>query len=137
MEANPILHRKTIMVISDEAETRTPIADLLELNGYMVTQAINSSEALAQLKLGSPAPALILLDLLTPKTDGRAFIRRARSRSWLARVPIVVMTDEDKSDLAGAAASLKKPIAGNTLLKCVERCSTIAPETNSFPRAKL
>src|SRR5580698_5651732 len=108
MEADLIPHRKTIMVISDEAESRALIADLLELNGYTVTQ----------------------------KTDARAFIRRSRSRSWLARVPIVVMTDEDKSDLAGAADSLKKPVAGNTLLKCVERCSTIAPETNSFPRAK-
>jgi CheY-like chemotaxis protein len=136
MEADLIPHRKTIMVISDEAESRALIADLLELNGYTVTQAASSTEALAQLKLGSPAPALILLDLVTPKTDARAFIRRSRSRSWLARVPIVVMTDEDKSDLAGAADSLKKPVAGNTLLKCVGRHTT-GPETGSFYRAKL
>ena len=136
MEANLNRHGKTIMVISDEAESRALMADLLELNGYTVMQAANSSEGLAQLKLGSPAPALILLDLMTAKTEARAFIRRARSRSWLARVPIVVMTDGDSSDLAGAAALLKKPVAGNTLLKCVARC-TSGPETNAFARAKL
>jgi CheY-like chemotaxis protein len=135
MEADLILHRKTIMVIDDEAENRATVADLLELNGYMVMQAGNGSEALAQLKLGTPPPALILLDLIMPVMDGRAFIRRTRSRSWLAHVPIVVMAEEDKlaSAIAGAAAILKKPFGANTLLNCVNRLTAgtaITPPTS-------
>jgi hypothetical protein len=53
--------------------------------------------------------------------DGKGFMRRARSRSWLARVPVVVMTEADQPPLAGTVEVLKKPIAGNTLLKCVSR----------------
>jgi CheY-like chemotaxis protein len=123
MEADLIHHPKTIMVIDDEADNRAAVADLLELNGYLVIQAANGSEALAQLKLGAPTPALILLDLMMPVMDGRAFIRRMRSRSWLARVPIVVMAEDAKPAPAiiGAAAILKKPFAGNTLLNCVSR----------------
>jgi CheY-like chemotaxis protein len=123
MEADLIPHRKTIMVIDDEAENRVTVADLLELNGYMVMQAGNGSEALAQLKLGTPPPALILLDLIMPVMDGRAFIRRTRSRSWLARVPIVVMAEDAKPApaITSAAAILKKPFGANTLLNCVGR----------------
>jgi CheY-like chemotaxis protein len=126
MEADLIPHRKTIMVIDDDADNRATIADLLELNGYMVTQAANGSEALVYLKLGTPPPALILLDLVMPVMDGRAFIRRTRSRSWLAHVPIVVMA-EDASPapaITTAAAVLKKPCAANTLLNCVNRFAT-------------
>ncbi|HUN60310.1 MAG TPA: response regulator [Candidatus Binataceae bacterium] len=124
MEADLILlHRKTVMVIDDDAENRATVADLLELNGYLVTQAANGSDALAQLKLGAPPPALILLDLIMPVMDGRAFIRRTRSRSWLARVPIVVMAEDPKPvpAITAAVAILKKPFAGNTLLNCVNR----------------
>jgi CheY-like chemotaxis protein len=120
-DGNQIIQRRTIMVIDDEPDPRTVIADLLELNGYAVMQAGNGSDALAQLKLGSPAPSLILLDLVMPILDGKGFMRRARSRSWLARVPVVVMTEADQPPLAGTVEVLKKPIAGNTLLKCVSR----------------
>ena len=112
------------MVIDDEPDPRTILADLLELNGYAVMQAGNGSEALAQLKLGSPAPSLILLDMAMPVLDGKGFMRRARSRSWLARVPIVLMAEVDQPPPAGTVEVLKKPIAGNTLLKCVSRLVT-------------
>jgi CheY-like chemotaxis protein len=120
-DSDPIIQRRTIMVIDDEPDSRTVIADLLQLNGYAVTQAGNGSDALAQLKLGSPAPSLILLDVAMPILDGKGFMRRARSRSWLAHVPIVLMAEEDQPAPAGTVAVLKKPIAGNTLLKCVSR----------------
>jgi CheY-like chemotaxis protein len=121
MIGDSIIPRGRIMVIDDEPDLRAALADLLELNGYVVTQADNGSDALAQLKLGLPPPSLILLELAMPVLDGRGFLRRARSRSWLARVPIVLMADATQPPLAGTLAVLKKPIAGNTLLKCVSR----------------
>jgi CheY-like chemotaxis protein len=124
MDDNSIIQRRTIMVIDDEPDLRATIADLLELNGYAVAQAENGSDALARLKLGSPAPSLILLDLIMPVLDGKGFMRRARSRSWLARIPIVLRAEADHPPLAGTAAVLKKPIAGNTLLRCVSRLFT-------------
>ncbi|HTT77195.1 MAG TPA: response regulator [Candidatus Binataceae bacterium] len=131
MEADLKRQSKTIMVIDDEAEKRIEVADLLELNGYTVMQAGNGSEALAQLRLGLPPPALILLDLQMPIMDGKAFIRRARSRSWLAHVPIVVMAEDPKPTIVGAATILKKPFAGNTLLNCVSRLT--AASSNGGP----
>jgi CheY-like chemotaxis protein len=121
MDGDSIIQRSRIMVVDDEPDLRAGIADLLELNGYAVTQASNGSDALTQLKLGLPPPSLILLDLAMPVLDGRGFLRRARSRSWLARVPIVLMAEADQPPPPGTVAVLKKPIAGNTLLKCVRR----------------
>jgi CheY-like chemotaxis protein len=121
MDGDSTIQGHRIMVVDDEPGARAVIADLLELNGYVVTQADNGSDALNQLKLGLPPPSLILLDLAMPVLDGRGFLRRARSRSWLARVPVVLMADADQRPPPGTVAVLKKPIASNTLLKCVRR----------------
>ena len=118
MEADAV-NRKTIMVVDDDRESRESIADLLDLNGYLVTQAGSGSIALDLLKLGAPPPGLILAGLSV--ADGRSFLQRVRRRHWLAGVPIVLMTAEDEPQAAGVKEILKKPVAANTLLNCVER----------------
>ena len=82
------------MVIDDEPDPRTAIADLLELNGYAVTQAGNGSDALSQLKLGSPAPSLILLDMAMPILDGKGFMQA-----------ILIYGSEEAHDLRGPDAA--------------------------------
>ncbi|MGA2411421.1 MAG: response regulator [Candidatus Binataceae bacterium] len=118
MEADPV-SRKTIMVVDGNRESRASTADLLELNGYPVMQAESGTSALDLLKLGAPAPALILAGLSA--ADGRSFLQRVRRRHWLAGVPIVLISTEDNPQVDGVKEILKKPVAANTLLNCVAR----------------
>ena len=77
------------------------IADLLELNGYAVTQATNGSDALAQLKLGLPPPSLILLDLAMPVLDGRGFHAPGAQ-------PFMAGAGADRTDGRGGSAAARR-----------------------------
>jgi CheY-like chemotaxis protein len=115
-----------ILVVDDDADIRSTIADILGDAGYEVEAAANGRAALDLLKT-SRAPALILLDLMMPELDGWAFMAALeRELPQLAGVPVVIFSAH--GDARQAATSLevvgfvKKPIRLDELLAAVERC---------------
>ncbi|HEY6339993.1 MAG TPA: response regulator [Bryobacteraceae bacterium] len=71
--------------------------------------------ALAYLRVASPAPDLIVLDLNLPKLDGFAVLEQLRGMPAGGRVPVAVLTssqlaeDRERALKLGAGAFLEKP----------------------------
>jgi CheY-like chemotaxis protein len=119
--------QRPILVVDDDADIRCTIADILGEAGYAVQSAANGREALELIQSRSPAPALILLDLMMPELDGWGFMAALRRIRELPAIPVVLFSAH--ADAGSAASSLdvagfvKKPIRLEELLAAVERAA--------------
>ena len=108
-----------MLVVEDESMIRAVVEELLASEGYRVVTAGHGRDALEQLQQASAH--LILVDMLMPIMDGRAFMQ-AYQQSPGPHAPIIVMA---ASDLAGqvtqlgAAAFCLKPFDVEALLGLV------------------
>jgi two-component system OmpR family response regulator len=75
------------LLVDDNAEGRRALARLLEMYGFEVTSAGDGNSAVEALHR-SPAPEVVLTDLLLPDIDGREIARQAHA---LSPRPIVIM----------------------------------------------
>jgi len=110
-----------ILVVEDDAATRSALADILELEGYNVAAVGNGREALEYAQR-NPAPRLIILDLIMPEMDGWEFRARQRKHPKLADSPVFVVTASGKHATEGLDADLvlHKPIDVDRLLSAIE-----------------
>jgi signal transduction histidine kinase/DNA-binding response OmpR family regulator len=88
-----------VLVVDDEADTRSLLLERLALAGFEVSGAADGESALAATR--SLRPALVLLDLMMPGMDGWEVLRRLRSEPATAELPVIVLTGRD---LAGDRA---------------------------------
>ena len=80
----------SILIIDDEAACRNPLARLLQIEGYEITQAADGLEALQRLE--ERPHNLLLLDLLMPRMDGVTFLERLRGDPRFADIPVFLIT---------------------------------------------
>lgn len=114
-EVNPIL------VVEDDADLREVLAESLRLEGHEVLESVDGLDALERLR-GGARPALVVLDLVMPRMDGRQLLTTMRADAALADIPVVLVTGTPPRDLAEAVdAILKKPIGIQDLLRCIGR----------------
>ena len=101
----------TILVVDDDPAVRRPLIKVLEREGFMPIAASNGSEALAYLRGGGDADA-ILLDLRMPVMDGWTFRREQLRDPRLAPIPVVVLSGADQDRVAEihGAAAFQKPM---------------------------
>lgn len=131
---------KSIMVIEDDEDIRNVIVDVLADDGYETHSAENGKEAL-ELLHRMPKPCLVFLDLMMPIMNGREFLDEVMKDSYLAPVPVVVVSAiADKADVSGAVGFLKKPIDLDMILGVAKRYCTgtqlpksMDPELRSHP----
>lgn len=114
---------RRVLVVEDERTIRRSIAGYLGDVGYTVDEAENGAEALKCMR--KAIPDAVVLDLLMPVMDGRAFIHACREDARLGTVPVVLLSAAH--DLAQATeqlqprASLAKPVDLDVLLAVVDR----------------
>ena len=77
----------SILIVDDEPALREALTYSLSREGYAVSSAATSAEALA--RMDRQMPNFIVLDLGLPDADGLELCRRVRSRS---SVPILMLT---------------------------------------------
>ena len=82
-----------VLVIDDDAPTRSRTRVMLEQLGCAVSEAGNGIEALESME--RERPTLIFLDLMMPEMDGFAFAAEVRRHPEWQSVPIVVLTARD------------------------------------------
>jgi DNA-binding response OmpR family regulator len=89
-----------ILIVEDESSIASFVAMYLKKAGYAVKVAASGTDALTQALAGSPAPSLIILDLMLPDLDGIEVCRRIRQRS---EIPILMLTarDDDVDKIIG------------------------------------
>jgi two-component system OmpR family response regulator len=127
-----------ILIVDDDAETRSLLREYLQKHGYRVTAAADG-RALRR-ALDTARPDLIVLDLMLPGEDGLELCRDLRSRSNL---PVIMLTarGEETDRIVGlemgADDYLAKPANPRELLariKSVLRRARSLPE-NLEPEA--
>jgi len=123
MEAQP-----TVLVIDDDEEIRTVIAELLDVSGYRSILATSGQQGLDL--AAEKAPALILLDVMMPGMDGWTVLTKLQNNPKLLDIPVVVLSGLADTDMAlslGAAAVLAKPIdAGRLTAEIAMQLSPLA-----------
>jgi two-component system alkaline phosphatase synthesis response regulator PhoP len=82
--------KRTILVVEDEKDIRDLVRFHLEKEGYAVSEAESGEEALK--RVAAERPALLVLDIMLPGTDGLEVCRRLRAGADTASVPIVMLT---------------------------------------------
>jgi CheY-like chemotaxis protein len=114
-----------VLVVEDDLDIRESLMEILEDHGYEPIGAENGLEALARLREPGPHPCLILLDLMLPKMDGRAFRQQQQLLSpELAGIPVVVISAfRDVAQIAQEMQVdlLKKPFKLTELISVAQR----------------
>lgn len=117
-EHSAAAHRR-VLVVDDDARTRTAVARLLTEEGYDATVAADGEEACGL--LASLHPDLVLTDLNMPRLDGRALL--ARVKTLFPQTPVIVLSARGAAETGasvegmGAAAYFAKPVQVDELLK--------------------
>lgn len=112
----------TVLVIDDEASTRSLLIEILEFEGLKAIGFADGAEALDYLASAQP-PCLIVLDMRMPVMDGPEFRAALLRDPRLARIPVVIVTALDPSSAAGLSAVrvLRKPVDLEALLSVVRK----------------
>ncbi len=103
-----------ILIVDDNPANMRLVSFLLSSKGYDVATAMSAGEAIDAIR--DRVPALILMDIQLPGTDGLTLTRTLRADPKTADVVIVAVTayamkgDEEKAFEAGCDAYVTKPI---------------------------
>ena len=113
-----------ILIIDDEPDIRSGLTDILEDEGYRISQAQDADSA--RRALAESTFDAVLLDIWMPGTDGIALLREWVAQGELPQ-PVVVMSGHGTVETAveatrlGAYDFIEKPIALAKLLITLER----------------
>jgi putative two-component system response regulator len=113
-----------VLIVDDDEDSRRPLAEILEQQGYLAAEAANGAEAIGLLKKGLD-PDLILTDLMMPVMSGWDLCEELkRMPDWRA-IPLIVlcgMTADQRGELQVDDA-FEKPTDFDKLLgKIAELC---------------
>jgi CheY-like chemotaxis protein len=124
--------KKKILLVDDDPDIRDVLTMILESRGYQTVSASDGLECLAALRAENPD--LILLDLLMPKMDGFAVLKKLPEEKWAQykTIPILILSSiregasRRRWELETALELdiddyIEKPIEPDTLLQRVER----------------
>ncbi|UCH28753.1 MAG: sigma-54-dependent Fis family transcriptional regulator, partial [Myxococcales bacterium] len=115
--------RGRILVVDDEANARSALAELLDDAGYSVSTAADGRTALLQME--QVDPDVVLTDLKMPGMDGLTLIESGRPMS--PHTTFIVMTAFATIDTAvqaiklGAESYLTKPLELDAVIAIVDR----------------
>jgi CheY-like chemotaxis protein len=112
-----------VLVVDDDEGIRDSLTELLEDEGHQVMSAENGADALTKLAAMTPAPDLILLDLMMPVKDGFAFRSEQRADERFSAIPVVAMSAmprrEGRWEALGAREYLQKPFQLDALIQAL------------------
>jgi len=112
----------SVLIVDDDDDGREALARILRFAGYVVATCGNGGEALLHLKTTRDLPDVILLDLMMPVMDGRAFRNAQRQDASIAGIPVVIVSAQgDLKAALGADAYLDKPLEFRSLIDTIDR----------------
>lgn len=82
---------KAILIVEDEKNLSEAIADILRRKNFLPLEAKNGQEGV-EMALAKH-PNLILLDILMPVMDGITALKKIRTDTWGAHVPVIILTN--------------------------------------------
>jgi two-component system chemotaxis response regulator CheY len=119
----------SVLLVDDDAGIREALTEVLVDEGLAVHTAPNGQEALEWLRQhgsNGSRPCVVLLDLMMPVMDGRAFLAVRDADPWLSTIPVLVISADagcgDLADNPGVHGVFRKPLALDELLEAIARC---------------
>lgn len=115
-----------ILIADDDAGIRQLLRDVLEDEGYDVTEAETSAEVLSAVSSDGNAPALVLMDVRMPDKSGIDVLRDL-SETYGNQLPFIIMTAYGSSSIAidamqlGAYDYITKPFDLDDVLLTIRR----------------
>ncbi len=120
-----------VLVVEDDDDIRSSIAEVLTDAGFAVETARNGAEALTRLDHG-PLPGVMVADLMMPVMTGWELIDRVRANAAYSSMPVVVLSAASERSPPGVDRILSKPCELDTLVQTVrhycEAGTTVPPE---------
>lgn len=99
---------KKILIVEDEELLMKTLSERLAKDGYQVLTA-NDGELGLQTAL-KEAPDVIILDIVLPKMDGMAMLKKLREvNTWSKQVPVILLTNLNVDDQMIDAITRDKP----------------------------
>lgn len=113
--------KRRILIVEDDTALSDAFGMILDKQGFSVDKAYNGRDALE--KIQDHRPDLILLDLLMPVMDGKAFLKGFKNDH---NIPVIVLSNLDEKneiqevlDLGATRYMLKAWASPNELVKLV------------------
>ena len=113
-----------ILIVDDAETVRKPLRQLLEMNGFRVSEASNGIEGLAVARANASSLKLVIADYNMPQLDGISMAAKLRAEKL--DIPTVILTTELTSELkaraksVGAKAWILKPYHADVLLETIK-----------------
>jgi CheY-like chemotaxis protein len=140
---------KTVLVVDDEPDVRTYLADILKDARFNVVTASDGEEALAMIR--AKKPDFISLDLVMPRKSGHKLLYELRKDLELSRIPVLIVTAhardemgrEDLDDilknkvLSGPGTYLEKPVNPANYVRSVQRALGMEETAQDTDRGRL
>jgi signal transduction histidine kinase/CheY-like chemotaxis protein len=118
-------HKDTILVIDDDASVRDLMSRFLGKMGFHVVTAPNAEEGVRLAR--QVRPLVITLDVVMPECDGWTVLKKLKSDSALAEIPVIMVTIVDNEAMGldlGASSYLMKPVDRDRLAVLIEKHRT-------------
>lgn len=115
---------KYVLLVEDDPDIRELVLEAFQIMDVQATAATCGSEAIEALQRHGN-PAVVLLDLMMPKTDGVWFCNERKKYPEFLDIPVVILTADSKIESKAAELSvngfLRKPVTIDDLMKTVNR----------------
>jgi signal transduction histidine kinase/ActR/RegA family two-component response regulator len=126
--------RQKVLLVEDNDDIRSVMAQMLELQGHVVRAAATGRDAVHQAQIFEPDVALV--DIGLPDIDGYEVARRIRSLPLMSQTRLVVISgfgqpeDLRKAYEAGFDLHLTKPVAPDFLRNVI--AALVSPRSDSL-----
>jgi len=110
------VEEQKIVLVVDDTPANIQIVNSILRDTYKIRIATNGAKAL-ELAAGTPAPDLILLDVMMPEMDGYEVCTRLKEATGTRDIPVIFLTgqteieDETKGFAVGAVDYIHKPFS--------------------------
>jgi two-component system response regulator VicR len=116
-----------VLIVEDESEIATTLAEVLDFEGYRVAVAKDGVHAFEQLP--GFKPDLILLDLMMPRMNGFEVLERLREERNTVPVIVVSANQGYEAEDLKVAGKVRKPVGLQQLLDAVTAALAKAPSS--------
>jgi CheY-like chemotaxis protein len=128
--ASRALEGLSILVVDDEADARTVVAETLRLEGARVTVSDSAGSALDQLSAPGARYDVIVTDIGMPEEDGYSLVRKLRALTNGDRMVAIAVTgfasrtDVEAAIDAGFDLHVPKPVDFESFVPIIRRLSS-------------
>ena len=89
--------QKKVVLLVDDAPSNIQVVNSILKDAYRIRVATNGPKAL-ELAKGTPAPDLILLDIVMPEMDGYEVCSRLKAAPETRDIPVIFLTGKTETD---------------------------------------